>query len=148
MAEGIPEPFQGKSGTLGNAHNMPAVWNGCAAGVDSALWIDGNGCGMCEYNTGCADGGKSFSIRDNTGSHRSSGIVTGSADHDGASGKPCAGCGSWRDASGYFAGFKNRGKQGRIDVQCLANFLAPAAVGDIQQLHTGCVGNICCKDTG
>ena len=147
-AEIIPEPLQAQPGALGHAHDMPAARHGTAERVHAAFGVDGHFVGVSKHHAAGADGDKRFAVFHHTGTDSRRRVVAGAAHYRRAFAQPGEGRRFFGNGAGHFRRFVHFGKQGFINIQFLKDFVAPAAVFDIQQLHTGSIGHFGGKFAG
>ena len=119
---------------------MPAAGYCTAECVHSSLLVDGDVGGVRKYNAGGADGGECLSVLDNAGPHCRRSIIACASDYGGAdleSGQfSSLLCNSTRD----LRGFVHLCQQRFVYSQLVQHLVGPAAVRDIQQLHSAGVG--------
>ena len=139
--EVVTEPLQRQTGTLCHTHNVPAVGNGCTAGVYSALCVHCHRRSMGKYHAGGTDRGKRLAVPDNAGTYRSGSVIACTADYNRALAQSQCVCHFAGQRSGHFAGLVHLTQQIFVDLKQVQQFVRPAAVGDVQQLHAGSIGN-------
>ena len=144
-AEVIPEPFQAQAGSLGNTHHMPGTGYCAAECMHTALGVDRQLIGMGKHYAACSDGRKSFAVFHNTGAHSSSRVVPRAADHQRIHAQSRQLRGFCGNVSGHLAALIHLGQQVLVDIQDAKQFIAPAAVRNIQHLHAAGIGNLCRK---
>ena len=89
----VAEPFQGQSGRLGHAHDVPCPRHRAAEGMHATLGVNRQLAGVGENHAAGADGGEGASVLDHACADRRRRIVTRTADDQRRLGQPRQGCG-------------------------------------------------------
>ena len=97
---------------------------------------------MSKNNAACADGRESPAVCYNACSDSSGSIIACTAHNDSACFKTCKLSYFFCDNACYFAGFIYLCEHRHINAKLVADLLAPAAVRNIKELHSRCIGNL------
>ena len=138
----IAKPSQRQAGSLSDAHDVPAIGNGVAKGVDAALRIDDWTRSRGKNHAGGANGGAHRAGPHDAHADGASRLIASAGDN----GDACMYAGFARafggDRSSDFLRFKKFGKQGLVYFGSLENFVGPFPSGHVEHQRSGCVGHI------
>ncbi len=144
----IAEPAQRQARGLRHAHQMPAIRNGVAEGVQPSLGIERGPIGGGKNHAGGANGCANYTGSRDADAHRARCLVSCTGDDGSAKFQPGRFCASFRNAATNILGLKKFGQHLRIDAGFAEDFRGPFAVGDIEHECAGSVGNVNCGLTG
>ena len=114
----------------------------------AALRVDLHIVSMSKYNTGCTECCKCGSFLNNAASDSSCCVIACTCSNRDASRKTSLGSDLFCNAAGYFYRLIYFSEPLLLDVEELENFIGPVTVLDVEELHTGCIRNVCCEFAG
>ena len=114
----------------------------------AALRVDLHIVSMCEYNTGSTERCKCGSFFNDAATDSCRCVIACACSNRDTSRKSCLRSDLFCNAAGYFYRLINLCEPFFLDVEEFKDFIGPVTVLDVEELHTGCIRNVCCEFAG